>query len=243
MVDPVVGDNRPIEIESQDKIKSDRRRNFRKKNFRPKKDNSETNGDVNVTTPDLQNQTDRRPRKFQRKPRAPRVAVEGEVPSDGGVVREKADYSDGVLRLKVSSNRPRTVYTRLVRLMLAGYDSAGNTLELSQPITRVEVSALGNAIGPAIFVADNLIKGGVVTQKSVTADFVFVDGDQVSSTVAENKFKGSPRLVLSLEKIEAWNPMTDEVLNKTRVFRSKVLGLPEEEEDEGVAAANATTSA
>lgn len=230
MVDPIVGENRAIEVNSEDKPKSERRRNNRRKNNRQPKDNSEVNADASGNVSETQKPFERNPRKFQRKPRAPRVAVDGEANTESNGVREKADYSDGVLRLKVSSNRPRTVYTRLVRLMLAGYDSAGNTLELSQPIKKVEVSALGNAIGPAIFVADNLIKGGVATQESVTADFVFVDGDNVSTTVAENKFKGSPRLVLSLTKIDSWNPMTDEVLNKTRVFRSKVLGLPEDEE-------------
>ena len=111
--------------------------------------------------------------------------------------------------------------------MLAGYDGMGNPLEITQPIQRIEVSALGNAIGSAIFVADNLIKGSVVEQVSMSADFVNVDGDDVTTT-EENKFKGSPRLLISLKRLSTWDSKNDEVLQKTKVFRSKVLGLPEE---------------
>jgi hypothetical protein len=217
MVDPVIGESTPLEVAREERPKSNRRRGNRKNSGT--KERTETTSDSAPAVNENKKESPRSAPRTQRKPRAPRV--------EGDETREKADYTDGVLRLKVSSSRPRTVYTRLARLMMAGYDSAGNALEAGQAITRVEVSALGNAIGAAIFVADNLTKGGVVKQVSISADFVNVDGDEVTS--AENRFKGSARLLLSLEKLESWEPLSDEVLKKTRVFRSKVLGLPEEE--------------
>jgi hypothetical protein len=108
--------------------------------------------------------------------------------------------------------------------MLAGYDGAGNALETTKPIDTIEVSALGNAIGSAIFVADNLMKGKVVEQSSVTTDFVSLEGDEE----VEGRIRGSPRLRMTLKRLSTWSAQEDEVLRKTRVYRSKVLGLPEE---------------
>ena len=206
MVDPVLAEQNAVDIENKPDVKSNRRRSNRART--PKVD-GENSKNVEVNTP----------RENRRKPRAPRVRTEGE-----NIVREKADFTDGTLRLKISSSRPRTIYTRLVRLMLAGYDGMGNPLETTNPIKRIEVSALGNAIGSAIFVADNLIKGNVAKQVSMSADFVNVDGDDEEAS----KFKGSPRLLISLERLSTWDSSTDDVLQKTRVFRTKVLGLPEE---------------
>jgi hypothetical protein len=109
--------------------------------------------------------------------------------------------------------------------MLAGFDSAGNSLVTSKPIERVEVSALGNAIGPAIFVVDNLVKAKVAEQVSIHADYVSMEGETV---VNEGRYKGSPRLLISLKKSASWSPKDDEVLQKTRVYRTKVLGLPDD---------------
>ena len=217
MVDQTLAEQNAIEVEAKPEVKSTRRRNNRNKSRRNAKENS---GAV-AGTP-TEGEAAQNPRGERRvRQRAPRVRTEGDE------VREKADYTDGILRLKISNSRPRTVYTRLVRLMLAGYDGAGNVLETSVPIHTIEVSALGNAIGSAIFVADNLIKANVVEQTSIAADFVAVDGDQVAP-VEENKFKGSPRLLITLKRVASWEAKDDEVLQKTRVYRTKVLGLEEE---------------
>jgi hypothetical protein len=98
-------------------------------------------------------------------------------------------------------------------------------LVTQKPIEKIEVSALGNAIGPAIFVVDNLVKAKVAEQVSIHADYVSLEGETV---VSEGKYKGSPRLLISLKKSESWDPKDDEVLQKTRVYRTKVLGLAEE---------------
>lgn len=209
MVDQVLAEQNTLEAENKPEVKSNRRRNNRRTRT-PKQENENKN-----------NSTSEEPKRREQRSRqrAPRVRAEG----DNGV-REKADFTDGILRLKVSSSRPRTIYTRLVRLMLAGYDGMGNVLETTKPIYRIEVSALGNAIGSAIFVADNLIKGNVCKQVSMSADFVNVDAE----TSEDSKSKGAPRLLISLEKLASWDSAADDVLQKTRVFRSKVLGLPED---------------
>lgn len=219
MVDPVLSEQAVLDAESNDIAKSGRRRNNRNKNRQLKNESTVTEISQTETRP---SPAEREARKnLRRKPRAPRVREE----TENSTPKEKSDFTDGTLRLKISNSRPRTVYTRLVRLMLAGFDSAGNTLETQKPIEVVEVSALGNAIGPAIFVVDNLVKAKVAEQVSINADFVAVEGETV---VSEGRNKGSPRLQITLKKSTSWNPKDDEVLQKTRVYRTKVLGLPEE---------------
>ena len=209
MVDPVITEQNTIDVENKPDVKSNRRRNVRR--TRNPKDLADK---TNISESE-------EPKRREQRKRAPRVRTEGE-----NVVREKADFTDGILRLKISSSRPRTIYTRLVRLMLAGYDGMGNPLETTVPISRIEVSALGNAIGSAIFVADNLVKANVCKQVSMSADFVNVDAEE---SVEEGKIsRGAPRMLISLEKLDSWDFNTDDVLQKTRVFRSKVLGLPED---------------
>lgn len=213
IADPVLAEqNRPL-AEATNDVKSNRRRSNRSK---PRKNKENT-----ASTPETARTQEREGQRARKpKQRAPRVAAEGETNG----IKEKADYTDGTLRLKISNARARTVYTRLVRLMLAGYDGAGNALETTKPIDTIEVSALGNAIGSAIFVADNLMKGKVVEQTSVTTDFVSLEGDEE----VEGRIRGSPRLRMTLKRLSTWSAQEDEVLRKTRVYRSKVLGLPEE---------------
>jgi hypothetical protein len=216
IADPVLVEQNLPAVDAEVEVKSTRRRNDRNKPRRKQKENT-TGETENVTGQEAVRET---PKARKPKQRAPRVSTEGET----NVVREKADYTDGILRLKISNARARTVYTRLVRLMLAGYDGAGNSLETSMPIDTIEVSALGNAIGSAIFVADNLLKGNVVEQVSVTTDFVTLEGDEE----VEGRIRGSPRLRMTLKRLPSWEAKEDEVLQKTRVYRSKVLGLPED---------------
>jgi hypothetical protein len=219
MVDPVLSEQNTIDVQAKPEAKGNRRRTIRR-NRKEKKEN--------VVKPEAQVNGEeekeyRRPQQQRRRQqRAPKVAT-----GESNQVREKADYTDGTLYLKISSNRPRTIYTRLARLMLAGYDGSGNALEgLKKPIEVIEVSALGNAIGSAIFVADNLMKGKVVEQVGASVEFVNFENQ---SSDESGKIRGSPRLVLTLRKLSNWQANKDEVLNKTRVFRSKVLGLPEEQ--------------
>jgi hypothetical protein len=217
MVDTVLVEQNNLEIDAKDGVKSNRRRRFRRN--RNQKENATPTEASNESTNVKNNTRQRGPARRSIKQRAPRVASEGEAKQ----VREKADYTDGILRLKISNSRPRTVYTRLVRLMLAGYDGAGNALETQKPIDKIEVSALGNAISSAIFVVDNLIKAKVAVQTEMTCDFINMNEDST-----EFRSRGTPRLLVTLARSESWNAREDEVLNKTRVYRTKILGLPED---------------
>ena len=218
MVDPVLGEQNSVDVEVKVDDKSNRRRVVRKPR-KPKKDTIQ-GVEVQKVAEEKQESNNRRLQQRRPKQRAPRVGT-----SENNEVRERADYTDGTLHLKISSTRPRTIYTRLARLMLAGYDGSGNVLEgLKKPIDVVEVSALGNAITSAIFVADNLIKAQVVEQVDARVDFVNFDNTDSSN----ERTRGSARLVLTLRRLESWDAKKDEVLNKTRVFRTKVLGLPDQ---------------
>lgn len=214
MVDTVLGEHNALETEDKQGLKSDRRRVNRRN--RTQKENSGT-ADRKAIRADRNEAP--QSRSLNRNPRnkAPRTV------DANGDIKEKADYTDGILRLKISNARPRTVYTRLVRLMLAGFDGSGNPLETSKPIEKIEVSALGNAIVSAIFVVDNLIKGKVVEQTSMSGDFITV-GEQQS----ESRSRGTARLLIDLKRVSDWEAKDDDVLRKTRVYRTKVLGLPED---------------
>jgi len=217
MVDPVLSEQKNIDVKVDTNAKSDRRRRVR----RQRKGNKENVPKADAPLSEQKSKSENKNTRSARRQRAPRVASERTQQE-----KEKADYTDGTLRLKISLNRPRTAYTRLVRLMLAGYDGAGNPLEgLKKPIETVEVSALGNAIGSAIFVADNLMKGRVLEQSKAVVDYVNFES---SETEADKPPRGSPRMVLTLRRLASWVPKEDEVLKKTKVFRTKVLGLPED---------------
>lgn len=216
MVDPVLAEQTNLALEQKHDAKPNRRRENRRNHKLKENVAQQENKNESSTTKESN-----RSRKSDRAPRqrAPRVSTEG----DATTVKEKADYTDGTLRLKISNARPRTVYTRLVRLMLAGYDGAGNALQTEKQIDTIEVSALGNAIGSAIFVVDNLIKGGVASQSSMSCDYV-----SFGEETTEGRARGTPRLLVTLRRVAEWNSKEDEVLKRTRVFRSKVLGLPED---------------
>jgi hypothetical protein len=221
MVDPTLTEQKPIDIERKVNAKSNRRRNNRDRNRRPKENVEPANV---AEKPEARTAKPRPSRRRKVNRSAPEVRDDD---ADAKISRERADYSDGILRLKISNARPRTVYTRLLRLMLAGYDGAGLPLLSVDSIHTVEISALGNAIGSAIYVADNLTRAKVVTQSALSVDFVVVDGERVSPAQNGN-FRGAPRLLMTLKRHEGWIAAKDEVLNKTRVYRAKVLGLPEE---------------
>ena len=220
MVDPTLTEQKPIDVESKVDIKSNRRRNNRNKNRRHKENTEPAN---------VAEKTQVRPPRARqaRTKNAKRSAPQIREEADAKIIRERADYSDGILRLKISNSRPKTVYTRLLRLMLAGYDGQGNPLQSVDSIHTVEISALGNAIGSAIYVADNLTRANIVTQTALSVDFVVVDGERVIPAQNGN-FRGAPRLLMTLKRQDGWIAAKDEVLNKTRVYRTKVLGLPEE---------------
>lgn len=216
MVDPVLVEQSNLDLEKKADTKPSRRRENRR-NPRKKENGTQQDSKIESSTTKDSNRNRQSNRRVRQ--RAPRVATE----SDANNVKEKADYTDGTLRLKISNARPRTVYTRLVRLMLAGYDGAGNALQTEKQIDTIEVSALGNAIGSAIFVVDNLIKGEVASQTSMSGDYVSVGEES-----PEGRTRGTPRLLVTLKRVDKWDAKEDEVLKRTRVFRSKVLGLPED---------------
>jgi hypothetical protein len=214
MVDTVLAEQNSLETEDKQTLKSNRRRINR-----PNRNQKENSAPIDRKAGRTERSEIPQSRSQNQNPRnrAPRVG------HANGDIKEKADYTDGILRLKISNARPRTVYTRLVRLMLAGFDGSGNPLQTTKPIEKIEVSALGNAIVSAIFVVDNLIKGKVVEQISMAGDFITV-GEQPS----EGRSRGTARLHIDLKRVTGWDAKDDDVLRKTRVYRTKVLGLPED---------------
>jgi hypothetical protein len=147
-----------------------------------------------------------------RKPRAPRVSTRPERKAT-----EVEDIvSDGVAHFKVSTATPRTAYCQLARLFLAGYDNQGKQLVGSNKVNAVQFTALGTAIASVIFVADDLVKGGVATVKSTETEYL--DGEDTNMSR-----RSGPRIVITLTKNSAWKSENDESLKKSKIYRKYVL--------------------
>jgi len=175
----------------------------------------ETKDSADVVKPTAPKQKARGPRPQ----RAPRVEEKLE---DGQEAPErKSDLSksieNGTGKLKISNARPRVAYTRLCRLMLAGLDGSGEKLKIEGSVERVELAALGAAIGSAIFIGDSLTKGGVCEYDSVSTEYLDIGATK------DGRVRKAPRIIIVLKKLDSWNPEEDQVLKGSRVFRKKVL--------------------
>ena len=138
---------------------------------------------------------------------APEVATEPREP------REPLKPVDGLLELRVSNLKPRIAYCRIARLYLSGADSAGNKLETGD-VNKIKLTALGGAIGTAIYVSDDLVKSQVCVSASVETEFAEVEG------------RKAPKITIVLARSPSWVPADDAVLQKDRVYR-KAKGLAE----------------
>ena len=132
----------------------------------------------------------------------------------------------GVAHFKVSAATPRTAYCHLARLFLAGFDNTGNKLTGSNTVHSVEFTGLGSAITSVIFVADNLVKGGVAHYSKTETEFLDGEDKDVSR-------RSGPRIVLTLTKNKAWDYQSDDQLKKSKIYRRHVLKEDVMDDDEG----------
>jgi hypothetical protein len=150
-------------------------------------------------------------RNFQQR-RAPQVSDRSE--------RKHTEVSDivhnGTAHFKVSAGTPRNAYCHLARLFLAGFDNAGTSLEGKFKVNSVQLTALGTAITTVIYVADNLVKGGVATYAKIETEFLDGEDKDVSR-------RSGPRIVITLVRDPRWNYQTDEQLKKSKIYRKNVL--------------------
>ena len=151
-------------------------------------------------------------RQNQTSRNAPEVSTEPREP------REPIQPVDGLLEIRVSNSKPRSVYGRVVRLYLAGFDPAGRKLD-TEAVTKVKLTALGGAIGQAIYVCDELVKGKVCSSASVETEFAEVDG------------RKAPKITMHLERSASWTASEDAVLQKDKVYR-KSQGIVDSPTDE-----------
>jgi len=144
--------------------------------------------------------------------RAPQVADRSE--------RKQTEVTDivsnGVAHFKVSAATPRAAYCHLARLFLAGYDNLGNQLTGSNKVSQVQFTGLGTAITSVIYVADNLVKGGVASYTITETEFLDGEDKDVSR-------RSGPRIVITLTKNSKWDYKTDEQLKKSKIYRKHVL--------------------
>ena len=125
--------------------------------------------------------------------------------------------SNGVAHFKVSAATPRTAYCHLARLFLAGFDNQGNQLKCgANEVHSVQFTALGTAITSVIFVADNLVKGGVATYAKTETEYLDGEDTNVSR-------RSGPRIVITLKKKSNWDYKTDETLKRSKIYRKYVL--------------------
>lgn len=124
--------------------------------------------------------------------------------------------SNGVANFKVSAATPRTAYCHLSRLFLAGFDNRGQELAPANRVHSVELTGLGSAIATVIFVADNLVKGGVATYAKIETEFLDGENRDVSR-------RSGPRIVIRLTKNGKWVHTGDEQLQRSKIYRKNVL--------------------
>jgi hypothetical protein len=151
----------------------------------------------------------RGPRRSQRQ-RAPRVQ-NGDRPQT-----EVSDIvQNGVVSFKISSATPRSAYCQLARLFCAGFDNHGQPLESQYKVHSVQLTALGGAIETAIFVADNLVKGGACDYAETEVEYLQEDND-VSR-------RPGPRIRLLLKLNRKWDSTKDEELGRSKIYQKNVL--------------------
>ena len=124
--------------------------------------------------------------------------------------------SRGVAHFKVSAATPRNAYCHLTRLFLAGFDTTGNVLEGANKVSKVQLTALGTAITSVIFVADNLVKGGVAFYDKIETEYL--DGED-----KDMSRRSGPRIVITLGRNPSWKYAEDETLQKSKIYRKYVL--------------------
>lgn len=146
-------------------------------------------------------------------PSAPKVLVDR---SERKPAEVEDIVSNGVAHFKVSAATPRTAYCHLGRLFFAGFDNQGRPLAPNNRVNSVELTALGSAITTVIFVADNLVKGGVASYAKVETEFL--DGED-----KDMSRRSGPRILIRLTKNPNWNYATDEQLKRSRIYRKNVL--------------------
>jgi hypothetical protein len=154
--------------------------------------NPESKKDARVNT--------RRQRQNEPTKDAPEVVAEPKEP------REPLRPVDGRLEMRVSLAKPRTAYCRIVRLYLSGVDSSGRKIENGE-VNRVQLTALGSAIGSAIFISDDLVKNNVCRSVSVETEFAQVESRKAA------------KITINLEKLPTWVAAQDEVLLKDQAHR------------------------
>lgn len=142
--------------------------------------------------------------------RAPQTATERKHTELGDIV------NNGIAQFKVSAATPRSAYCHLARLFLAGFDNNGQPLPTDVKVNQVRFTALGTAIASIIFVADNLVKGGVATY--ATTETEYLDGEDKDASR-----RSGPRMVMTLTRVAGWNYKTDEDLKKSKIYRKNVL--------------------
>jgi hypothetical protein len=134
--------------------------------------------------------------------------------------RKPAEVSDivsnGIANFKVSAATPKVAYCHLARLFLAGFDNNGYELEPVNRVHSVELTGLGSAIATVIYVADNLVKGGVATYARIETEYL--DGENEGASR-----QPGPRIAIRLTKNGKWNYKTDEELQKSKAYRRNVL--------------------
>lgn len=147
--------------------------------------------------------------------RAPRVATASHR-TERKATEVEDIVSNGVAHFKVSAATPRNAYCQLSRLFLAGFDNQGNQLVGANQVKEVQFTALGTAITSVIYVADNLVKGGVASVTKTETEYLDGEDKDVSR-------RSGPRIVITLTKNPAWDYASDETLSKSRIYRKYVL--------------------
>lgn len=145
------------------------------------------------------------------RPRAPRVARPERKQTEVGDI-----VINGVAHFKVSAATPRNAYIHLARLFMAGFDNVGQPLVGNNKVQKVQFTALGTAITSVIFVADNLVKGGVAFYDKIETEFL--DGED-----KDMSRRSGPRIVITLGRNPSWNYLNDETLKKSKIYRKYVL--------------------
>ena len=133
--------------------------------------------------------------------------------------------SNGIAHFKVSAATPRTAYCHLSRLFFGGYDNHGQELAPANRVHSVELTGLGSAIATVIYVADNLVRGGVATYAKIETEFLDGEDRDVSR-------RSGPRIVIRLTKNGKWDHRNDEQLKRSKIYRKHVLNEDIEEHDE-----------
>lgn len=169
----------------------------------------------------VNNRRSENPSSISRGRRAPQTADRSE--------RKQTEVTDivsnGVAHFKVSAATPRAAYCHLARLFLAGFDNTGNPLTGANKVSQVRFTGLGTAITSVIYVADNLVKGGVASYTITETEFLDGEDKDVSR-------RSGPRIEITLTKNAKWDFKGDELLKKSKIYRKHVLKEDIDDEDD-----------